>query len=72
MATHSSILAWRIPMDGGVWHAAVSGVAKSQTRLKQLNTAQHSANTLPFTHFLCQRKKQKQKQKQKHTVRVAS
>ena len=32
MATHSSILAWRIPMDRGAWQAAVSGVAKSWTR----------------------------------------
>ena len=30
-ATHSSILAWRIPMDGGAWRATVPGVAKSQT-----------------------------------------
>ena len=29
--THSSTLAWRIPMDGGAWQAAVHGVAKSQT-----------------------------------------
>ena len=33
MATHFSILAWRIPMDRGAWRAAVHGVAKSQTRL---------------------------------------
>ena len=33
MATHSSILAWRIPMDRGVWQAKVNGVAKSRTRL---------------------------------------
>ena len=33
MATHSRILAWRIPMDRGAWWAAVHGVAKSQTRL---------------------------------------
>ena len=60
MATHSSVLAWRIPgteslvgchlwgrtesdtteatqqqhpMDGGVWKAAVHGVARSRTRL---------------------------------------
>ena len=33
MATHSSILAWRIPMDRGAWRATVHGVAKSQTRL---------------------------------------
>ena len=29
MATHSSVLAWRIPMDRGAWQAAVHGVAKS-------------------------------------------
>ena len=33
MATHSSILAWRIPMDRGVWWATVHGVTKSQIRL---------------------------------------
>ena len=33
MATHSSILAWRIPMDRGAWQAAVSGVAKSWIQL---------------------------------------
>ena len=33
MATHSSILAWRTPMDRGAWRAAVHGVAKSRTRL---------------------------------------
>ena len=33
MATHSSILAWRIPMDRGARWATVLGVAKSQTRL---------------------------------------
>ena len=32
-ATHSSILAWRIPMDRGDWRATVHGVAKSQTQL---------------------------------------
>ena len=34
MATHCSILAWRIPMDRGAWRATVPGVAKSRTRLK--------------------------------------
>ena len=33
MATHSSILAWRNPMDRGAWKAAVHRVAKNQTRL---------------------------------------
>ena len=30
-ASHSSILAWRIPMDRKAWWAAVHGVAKNQT-----------------------------------------
>ena len=33
MATHCSILAWRIPMDRGAWWATVYRVAKSRTRL---------------------------------------
>ena len=28
MATHTSILAWRIPMDRGSWQATVHGVAE--------------------------------------------
>ena len=28
-ATHSSILAWRIPMDRGAWRVTVHGVAES-------------------------------------------
>ena len=31
MATHSSILAWRIPMDREVWQATIHRVAKSRT-----------------------------------------
>ena len=33
MATHSGILAWRIPMDRGAWRAPVHEVTKSRTRL---------------------------------------
>ena len=33
MAPHSSTLAWKNPMDGGTWRAAVHGVAKSRIRL---------------------------------------
>ena len=33
MATHSSILTWRMSTDKGAWWATVHGVAKSQTRL---------------------------------------
>ena len=31
MATHSSVLAWRIPMDRGAWWATVHGVRKIWT-----------------------------------------
>jgi len=33
MATHSSILAWRIPMKREAWRATVHGVKKSRTQL---------------------------------------
>ena len=41
MATHCSVLAWRIPMDRGAWRAAVHGVAQSRTRLSTI-TVFHS------------------------------
>ena len=41
MATHSSILAWRIPMDGGPWQVTVHRVAKRWARLKHLGMAWH-------------------------------
>ena len=43
MATHSSVLAWRIPRDGGAWWAAIYGVAQSQTRLKRLSSSSSSS-----------------------------
>ena len=42
MAPHSSTLAWKNPMDGGAWRAAVHGVTESPTR--------QSDFTFPF-HF---------------------
>ena len=39
MATHSSVLAWRIPGTGGAWWAAVYEAARSQTQLKQLSSS---------------------------------
>ena len=33
MATHSTILAWKNPMDRGAWQVAGHGVTKSWTRL---------------------------------------
>ena len=37
-ATHSSILAWRIPVDRRAWRAAVHRVTESQTRLSNLDS----------------------------------
>ena len=42
MATHSSILAWRIPMDRGAWWATVHRVAESD----MTDLAQHSKNPI--------------------------
>ena len=44
-ATHSSVLAWRIPGRGGVSWAAIYGVAQSRTRLKQLSSSSSMANS---------------------------
>ena len=41
MATHSSILAWRIPTNRGAWRATVQGVTKSWTQLT------HSTQHIP-------------------------
>ena len=46
MATHSSILAWRIPMDRGAWRATVHGITKTQTGLSG-SAQRREANTLP-------------------------
>ena len=42
MAIHSSILAWKNPMDRGAWQATLHGIAKSWTRLKLLCTQDNS------------------------------
>ena len=36
MATHSSILAWRIPMNRGAWGATVNGVTKGRNEWRTL------------------------------------
>ena len=41
MASHSSILAWKNPMNRGTWQATVHGVAESDMT-EQLSTEQHS------------------------------
>ena len=47
MATHSSILAWRIPMDREDWWAIVHRVAKSQTQLRDFTSLHYSCPLLP-------------------------
>ena len=39
MATHSNVLAWRIPGMGGAWWAAIYGIAQSRTRLMWLSSS---------------------------------
>ena len=46
MATHPSILAWRIPMDRGAWRVAVHGVRKTE----QLSTAHICIHHTLFIH----------------------
>ena len=49
MATHSSVLAWRIPGIRGAWWTTVSGVTQGRTQLKQLSSSSSSkANTSIF------------------------
>ena len=52
MASHSSILAWRIPwMNGGAWWATVHRVAKSQIWLKWLSMHSCVCSKKIFTYF---------------------
>ena len=45
MATHSNILAWRIPMDRGAWWATVHGDNKEADMTKQLSRGQQGNQT---------------------------
>ena len=45
-ATHSSIVAWRVPMDREAWWAVVHRVAKSWAQLKQLSMTLNEAKCL--------------------------
>ena len=44
MTSQSSTLAWKNPMDGGAWKAAVHGIAEGQTLLSDF--------TFTFTYYL--------------------
>ena len=47
MATHPSILAWRIRKDRGAWWATDHGVEKSQTQLINSHHIRPTPHTLP-------------------------
>ena len=49
-ATHSSILAWRIPVNREAWQATVHGVAESDMT-EQLSTAQHNNLKYKYSPF---------------------
>ena len=51
--THSSILAWRTPMDRGAWRATDKGVAKSRTWLSDFHSL-FTTSTLrsPYPSFI--------------------
>ena len=53
MATHSSILAGRIPMDRGAWRATVHEVAKSRLRDKEHTKHQNEVRYIYLKSFLC-------------------
>ena len=66
MATHSSVLAWRITKDGGAWWAAIYGVAQSWTRLKQLSSSSSSSIKLHILLVSVQGSSDSAKSRKKH------
>ena len=53
MATHSSILAWKIPMDKWAWRTTVHRVTKTQTWLKCFSTQTHTSMCVCLVTQLC-------------------
>ena len=53
IATHSSILAWRIPTDRGAWWATVHRVTESDMT-ERLSTAQYDTKSLLLGVYLIQ------------------
>ena len=54
MATHSSVLAWRIPGTGDpAWWAAVHGVTQSPARLKQLSSSSWHGSEEQASEAIC-------------------
>ena len=46
MATHSSILAWRIPIDRETWGATIHGVTQRRTGQKRLSMHTHTQGSI--------------------------
>ena len=55
LATHYTILAWRIPKDRGGWWATVHGIEQSCTRLKQrsMHTTLQMRELTQRGHIIC-------------------
>ena len=58
MATHSSILAWRIPMDRGAWQAIVHLSHTELDMTEHLSTAQPHATQIILKNINCIGEKQ--------------
>ena len=67
MATHSSVLAWRIP-GMGAWWAAVYGVAQSWTRLKRLSSSSSLSYNWPTTLKEAERTKKRLNSQNRHEL----
>ena len=52
MATHSSILAWRIPMDRGAWWTTVHKITKSGTGLSDFTHTHTHTHIYIYIHIL--------------------
>ena len=75
MATHSSILAWRIPMGRGAWRATVHGITKSWT--PRNGKVQHTGSQDPTSlvakipkHKQCYHRFKKTSFKRVHTKKI--
>ena len=55
MATHASILAWRIPKERGTWRATVHGVTKELDMTERMSThiSSRLGHPYPFEGPLC-------------------
>ena len=52
MAIHSSITAWRIPLDRGAWRTTIHGVTESDAT-EWLSTSQAQSEWIAYIHRIC-------------------